>query len=124
MEVTTLRRRDDGQGLIVPKADSEHGGVATGDGMETRIGALSGGVVSRPATGDRRYRRERRVSATELLEGWGGGLRASLGPEVGRGDCLWPRGWLGDLRWQRDAVAMPCGWGEAICVDHEPRRER
>lgn len=89
MEVATLRRRDDGQGLIVPKADSERGGVATGDGMEVRVDVSSGAVVSRPATGDRRYRRERKVSATELLEGWGGGyelpsdLKSSEGTACG-----------------------------------------
>lgn len=73
MEATTLRKQGDGQGLIVPKADSGRAGVATGDGMETRVDVSSGAVVSRSATGGRHYRRERRVSATELLEGWGGG---------------------------------------------------
>ena len=90
MGTTTLRKQGDGQRLIVPKADCERAGVATGDGMEMRVGVLSGAVVSRPATGDRRYRRERKVSATELLEGWGGGyelpsdLKSSEGTACGR----------------------------------------
>ena len=90
MGTTTLRKQGDGQRLIVPKADCERAGVATGDGAETRVDVSSGAVVSRSATGDRRYRRERKVSAAELLGGWGGGyelpsdLKSSEGAACGR----------------------------------------
>jgi antitoxin component of MazEF toxin-antitoxin module len=89
METTMLRRWGNSQGFIIPKADCKRAGIAIGSEMEIRVDASSGSITLRPIKDDRRYRRERKVSAAQLLEGWDGGyelpsdLRSSEGTARG-----------------------------------------
>jgi antitoxin component of MazEF toxin-antitoxin module len=73
METTTLRKWGNSQGFIIPKKDCERAGIAIGGEMEIRVDVSSGSITLRPVKNGRRYRRERKVSAAQLLEGWDGG---------------------------------------------------
>ena len=69
MPKTALKKWGNGQGVLIPKATVEESGLSLGDLLTITV-SREGSIILKPE--GRRYRRQKKVTITELFEGYSG----------------------------------------------------